>query len=95
VKKLQLIDMLAERTNTSKAVVSDFLEAFLDTVKETLSKGDEIVLTGFGKFSVSDRAARKGLNPRTKEEIDIPARKVPAFKAGKELKDAVNSRADV
>ena len=66
-----------------------FLDAFMDTVKKTLKSGDKLTLTGFGTFEVRERAARKGINPRTKQEIKIPASKYPAFKPGKGLKDVI------
>ena len=65
------------------------LDTFMDVVKDTLVNGDKIALTGFGTFEVAERAARKGRNPKTGEEIMIPASKAPKFKAGKALKDAV------
>ena len=65
------------------------LDTFMDVVKDTLVNGDKIALTGFGTFEVAERAARKGRNPKTGEEILIPASKAPKFKAGKTLKDAV------
>ena len=65
------------------------LDTFMDVVKDTLVNGDKIALTGFGTFEVAERAARKGRNPKTGEEILIPASKAPKFKAGKALKDAV------
>lgn len=66
------------------------LNAFVNVVSETLAKGDKVQLVGFGSFEVRKRAARKGRNPQTKEEIKIPASKAPVFKAGKALKDLVN-----
>ena len=66
------------------------LNALISTVQEALKKGDKVVLVGFGTFEVRERAARKGRNPQTKEEITIPASKAPVFKAGKGLKDIVN-----
>ena len=68
------------------------LNAFIDVVTETLVKGDKVQLVGFGSFEVRKRAARKGRNPQTKEEIKIPASKAPVFKAGKALKDLVNKK---
>ena len=68
------------------------LNAFTDVVTESLVKGDKIQLVGFGSFEVRKRAARKGRNPQTKEEIKIPASKAPVFKAGKALKDLVNKK---
>ena len=67
------------------------VNAFVDVVTESLTKGDKVQLVGFGSFEVRKRAARKGRNPQTKEEIKIPASKAPVFKAGKALKDLVNN----
>lgn len=73
----------------SKKEAADALNAVLDTISKALARGDKITLTGFGTFSVSKRAARMGVNPRTGAKIKIAATKVPKFKAGKSLKDAV------
>jgi DNA-binding protein HU-beta len=73
----------------SKREAADCLQAVLDTITKALTKGEDVRITGFGTFSVSKRKARKGKNPRTGEVIQIPAMKVPKFKAGKALKDAV------
>jgi len=86
--KDELIDAVANSC-CSKKEASDAVNAVLDTITKTLSQGGDIVLTGFGKFSVSKRAARMGVNPRTGEKIKIAATTVPKFKAGKALKDAV------
>lgn len=86
--KDQLIEEVAKVCD-SKKQAGDVVNAVLDTITSTLSKGGEIVITGFGKFSVSKRAARMGVNPRTGEKIKIKATTVPKFKAGKALKDAV------
>lgn len=90
MNKADLIDAMAEGSSLSKTDAERALNAFLQTVKDALGKGDNVVLTGFGTFEVADRAARKGRNPRTGEEIDIPASKLPKFKPGKGLKDAVS-----
>lgn len=74
----------------SKKEASDCVDAIIDTITKSLQKGEEVRFTGFGTFKVSERKARKGRNPRTGETIQISARKVPSFKAGKGLKDAVN-----
>lgn len=87
--KDQLIEAIAEKTGTSKVVAGEMVNAFTETVTATLSKGDSVTLTGFGAFLVSHRAARKGRNPQTGAELQIPAMDVPRFKAGKALKDAV------
>ena len=86
--KDELIEAVAKDC-CSKKEAADAVNAVLDTITNALSKGDEIVLTGFGKFSVSKRAARMGVNPRTGEKIKIKATTVPKFKAGKSLKEAV------
>jgi len=82
---------MAEKAGLSKADAEKALKAFVDSVTGTLQQGDKISLVGFGTFSVGDRAARTGKNPQTGATLQIPAAKVPKFKAGKALKDAVNS----
>lgn len=88
MNKDELIEAVS-KVCCSKKEASEAVGAVLDTITATLSKGGEVVLTGFGKFSVSNRAARMGVNPRTGEKIKIAATTVPKFKAGKALKDAV------
>ena len=90
MNKAVLIDQIATKADISKQKAAAALEAFTQSVTEAMAKGDSVTLTGFGVFSVSSRAARTGRNPQTGEAVDIPARKAPAFKAGKALKDAVN-----
>ncbi len=90
VNKSELIDQIADKAGLSKADAGRALDAVLDSVTAALKRGDTVNLVGFGSFSVKARAARTGLNPRTKEAIEIPASNNPAFKAGKALKDAVN-----
>ena len=90
VNKSELIDSMAAKAGISKADTARALNAFVETVKETLASGDQISLVDFGTFLVRERAARTGLNPLTKEKLEIPAAKVPAFKAGKTLKELVN-----
>jgi len=90
VNKTDLIDLIAEESDVSKAVASRALDAVISGVTQSLSSGDQVTLAGFGTFSVRDRAARAGRNPRTGETIQIKAAKVPAFKAGKAFKDALN-----
>lgn len=87
--KSDVIDGVAEKTGLTKKDAGAAVEAFLDVVTDTLIKGERVQLIGFGSFEVRDRAARKGRNPQTGEELEIPATKVPAFRAGKGLKDAV------
>ncbi len=89
MNKNDLISALADKTELSKKDVAGVLDAMIDVITETLQKGDKVALTGFGIFQVSKRAARDGINPKTKEKIKIPAITVPKFKAGKSLKDAV------
>ncbi|MEY3470903.1 MAG: hypothetical protein RLZZ223_253 [Candidatus Parcubacteria bacterium] len=87
--KAELVSAVAEMAGTSKKDSEAVLQAFLDVVTKTLSKGDTVTLAGFGTFSVTQRQAREGVNPRTLEKIQIAATKTPKFKAGKKLKDAV------
>ncbi len=90
MNKNDLVDAVAERTGLAKSDAARAVEAVLGTVTETLRKGDQVALSGFGTFVAKARAARTGRNPRTGESIAIPASRVPAFKAGKALKDALN-----
>ena len=90
MNKSELIDAVASGADISKAAAGRALDAMVDTITESLRKGDSVALVGFGTFSVKDRAARQGRNPQTGATIQIPAAKVPGFKAGKGLKDAVN-----
>lgn len=91
MNKTDLINELSAKTSTTKKVAEENLTAFIDVITEALKKGEKVQLVGFGTFETKSRAARKGINPQTKEEIKIPASTVPAFKAGKALKDAVNN----
>jgi len=90
VNKSELIDAVAAAADLSKAAAGRALDAMVDSVTEALKEGDQVVLVGFGTFSVKERAARTGRNPQTGDPIEIAAAKVPSFKAGKALKDAVN-----
>jgi DNA-binding protein HU-beta len=90
VNKTELIDAVAEGADISKAAATRAVDTVLESITGSLAKGDAVTLVGFGTFSVKDRAARTGRNPRTGEAIQIAAAKVPGFKAGKALKDAVN-----
>lgn len=90
MNKSQLVDQIAENADISKAAAGRALDALIETVTETLKSGDQVTLVGFGSFVVRERAARTGRNPKTGEAIEISAAKVPAFKAGKALKDACN-----
>ncbi|MCW9024886.1 MAG: HU family DNA-binding protein [Gammaproteobacteria bacterium] len=90
MNKAELIDAVAESADISKAAATRAVDTILESVTQALKSGDQVTLVGFGTFSVKDRAARTGRNPRTGDPIQIPAAKVPSFKAGKALKDAVN-----
>ncbi len=90
MNKSELIAAIAEKSELSKADAGRALEGFIEAVKEGLKGGGDVAIVGFGTFKVRSRAARTGRNPRTNEEIKIPASKVPAFTAGKALKDHVN-----
>jgi DNA-binding protein HU-beta len=90
VNKSELIDAIAASADIPKAAAGRALDAMIETVSESLQKGDSVVLVGFGTFSVKERAARTGRNPQTGAPIEIKAAKVPSFKPGKALKDAVN-----
>jgi DNA-binding protein HU-beta len=90
VNKTELIEHIASKSDISKAAATRALASIIDAVKKTLKKGDTVTLVGFGTFSVSKRAARTGRNPRTGAALKIKAAKVPRFKPGKGLKDALN-----
>ena len=90
MNKSELIDAIAESADLSKASASRALDAVTETIANSLKSGDQVVLVGFGTFSVKDRAARTGRNPQTGAPIEIAAARIPGFKAGKALKDAVN-----
>jgi DNA-binding protein HU-beta len=91
MNKGQLVDSIAESADISKAAAARAVDAFVATVTESLVSGENVSLIGFGSFTVKERAARTGRNPRTGDEIQIAAAKVPGFKAGKSLKDAINA----
>jgi len=90
MNKTELIAAMADQAGLSKKDAEKALKAFTDVVADELKKGGKVQLVGFGTFEVSERAAREGRNPQTKETITIPASKAPRFKAGKALKDALN-----
>ena len=92
MNKAELIAAIAAKTGDTKKSAEQSVNAFVATVTEALKKGEKVQLVGFGSFEVRKRAARKGRNPQTKEEIKIPASKAPVFKAGKALKDLVNKK---
>jgi len=87
--KSELITMVAEKTGGTKKAADEALSAVLASITESLAEGKKVQLVGFGTFEVRSRAAREGVNPRTKEKIKIAAANVPAFKPGRALKDAV------
>lgn len=89
MNKTELIAATAEKANLSKKDTETAVNALLDVIAEALKAGDKVQLVGFGSFETRERAARTGRNPKTKETIKIPACKVPAFKAGKALKDSI------
>ena len=92
MNKAELIAAIAAKTGATKKSAEESVNAFVEVVTESLKKGEKVQLVGFGSFEVLHRAARKGRNPQTKEEIKIPASKAPKFKAGKALKDIVNKK---
>ena len=92
MNKADLIAAIAAKTGETKKSAEASVNAFVDVITESLEEGDKVQLVGFGSFEVRKRAARKGRNPQTKEEIKIPASKAPVFKAGKALKDLVNKK---
>lgn len=87
--KAELIDNVASATGLTKKDATSAVDAVFESIQTSLSEGEKVQIIGFGNFEVRDRAARKGRNPQTGEEIEIAASKVPAFKPGKALKDAV------
>jgi len=90
VNKQELVTSVAEKSGLTKKDSEKAVNAVFSSIEEALAKGDKVQLVGFGTFEVRSRAARKGRNPQTGEEIEISAAKVPAFKAGKALKDTVS-----
>jgi DNA-binding protein HU-beta len=92
--KSELVDLLAARTSLTKSDAQKVLDSFQDIVSEALGKGDDVVLVGFGTFSVGERAERTGRNPRTGEALVIKAAKVPKFSPGAKLKAAVNGNVE-
>ncbi len=91
MNKSELINSLSEETTFSKKDVARVLESLTRIIIRTLKKGQKVSITGFGSFSLSHRPARKGINPATKERINLPAVNVPKFKAGKNLRETVRS----
>ncbi|APO48373.1 HU family DNA-binding protein [Paenibacillus sp. FSL H7-0942] len=89
MNKSDLITHVSEATELSKKDVTKAVDAVFEAISEALQSGDKVQLVGFGNFEVRERSARKGRNPQTGEEIEIPASKIPAFKPGKALKDGI------
>lgn len=89
MNKTDFVSAVSEKASMSKKDAEKALNAVIDVIKDALVAGDKVQLVGFGSFEVKDRAARMGHNPRTKEVIEIPASRMPVFKAGKALKSAV------
>jgi DNA-binding protein HU-beta len=90
MNKSEVVEAVATKTGLSKKDSEAAIEALTDTITSALQSGDQVAFTGFGTFKVTARAARKGINPATREPLDIPACNSPKFKAGKSLKEAVN-----
>ncbi len=89
MNKTQLIEKIADKANASKSEAQSFFDAFTDVVEDALKSDDQVQITGFGKFYVQKREARQGINPQTKERINIPASRVPKFTAGNALKESI------
>lgn len=87
--KRELIETLAQETGTSKRQAENFVNTLADTVIDTVSNGEKVSITGFGVFDLGERAARRGVDPRTQEDIQIPSMKMPRFRAGKRFKETV------
>lgn len=87
----KLIETLAEKIGISKRKSESILDALVEIIEKKLQKGEKVTITGFGTFDVGKRAARRGVDPRTKKEIQIPAMAMPRFRAGKRLKDNIRS----
>ena len=92
MNKAELVSRMAEKSELTKKEAEMALNALMESIQEALVSGDKVQLVGFGTFETRERAARKGRNPQTKEEIKIPASKAPVFKAGKALKELVNKK---
>lgn len=90
MNKKELVDAVSKKTGETMKLTEEFLNAFVTVVEEGLENGEEVRLVGFGTFKVQEKMARKGINPKTMEAIDIPAHKVPKFIPGKTLKDRVD-----
>lgn len=91
-KKDEFVALVAEKMDATKDNANRSVDAFIEAVTDIVKSGDSVNFIGFGKFSVGERAARKGRNPKTGESMDVPASKTPKFSAGKSLKDAVSGK---
>ena len=89
MNKTQLVDQIAKQTQTTKTQIEEILNTSIEIIKKTVKKGDDVTLVGFGTFTRSKRSSRKGRNPQTGNEIEIPARVVPKFRPGTEFKEVV------
>jgi DNA-binding protein HU-beta len=89
VTKVDLVDAVAEKVGQTKKLTAQIIDQTLSSIVEALGKGEKVQLIGFGSFEVRKRAARKGVNPRTRKPLNIPAKSVPVFRAGKDLREAV------
>ncbi len=89
MNKAELVDAVAKKTGQTKRMTEGFVDAMIETVMDSVSKGDKVSIVGFGSFEKRDRKARTGRNPRTNETIEIPAKSYPAFSPGKGFKDKV------
>ena len=92
MNKAELVELIANKTGTSKRQSEECIDLVVNAITKSVAKGEKVTLVGFGTFERRDRRARKGRDPRSGTEIDIPAKKVPAFSAGKQFKQAVNKR---
>ena len=89
MNKADLVSLIADRTQLTKTDVASVVEATFDVIVESVTKGEKVSILGFGSFERRERSARQGLNPKTGDKIDIPAKRVPAFTAGKKFKDKI------
>lgn len=92
MNKAELVNVIAQKGGYTKKDAEKALTSFIGAVTDSLEKGEKVTITGFGTFEVRDRAAKMSINPATKEPINVPAKKVPAFKAGKALKEIVDKK---
>ena len=92
MNKAELVELIANKTGTSKRQSEECIDLVVNAITKSVAKGEKVTLVGFGTFERRDRRARKGRDPRSGAEIDIPAKKVPAFSAGKQFKQAVNKK---